>query len=166
MTDDNPTPSDTDSPSAAPIDELRFRRVLVATDGSPSADLALSTAITAAHRDRAQITLMSVATDVAAQMARWPGTVVYAENQDDADAAAQRVIDDALRRLPQDVSVTTVLRRGHAAKEVLAVAADGDYDAILVGARGVGRVGALMGSVSQEILHHAKIAVFVAHVPA
>jgi nucleotide-binding universal stress UspA family protein len=29
----------------------------------------------------------------------------------------------------------------------------------------VGRVGALMGSVSSYVLHHADIAVFVAHAP-
>jgi nucleotide-binding universal stress UspA family protein len=149
-----------------PIDELRFRRILVATDGSPSAELALSAALTAAHRDRAAITLMTVATDVAAQLSRWPGAVGYTETQEDADAAAQRVLAEALERLPPDVSVTTVIRHGHPAHEILAVAAEGDHDAILVGARGVGRVGALMGSVSQEILHRAPIAVFVAHAAA
>jgi nucleotide-binding universal stress UspA family protein len=40
-----------------------------------------------------------------------------------------------------------------------------DYDAILLGARGVGRVGALIGSVSSYVMHHADTAVFVAHAP-
>jgi nucleotide-binding universal stress UspA family protein len=40
-----------------------------------------------------------------------------------------------------------------------------DYDAILLGARGVGRVGALVGSVSSYVMHHADTAVFVAHAP-
>jgi nucleotide-binding universal stress UspA family protein len=39
------------------------------------------------------------------------------------------------------------------------------YDAILVGARGVGRVRGMMGSVSQYVLHHSGVAVFVAHAP-
>jgi nucleotide-binding universal stress UspA family protein len=40
-----------------------------------------------------------------------------------------------------------------------------EADAILLGARGVGRIAALMGSVSQHVLHHAQTAVFVAHAP-
>jgi nucleotide-binding universal stress UspA family protein len=36
---------------------------------------------------------------------------------------------------------------------------------VLLGARGVGRMGSLIGSVSQHVLHHADIAVFVAHAP-
>ena len=38
-------------------------------------------------------------------------------------------------------------------------------DAILLGARGVGRVGALVGSVSSYVMHHSDTAVFVAHAP-
>ena len=41
---------------------------------------------------------------------------------------------------------------------------EGEHDAILLGAR-VGRVGSLMGSVSQHVLHHASVTVFVAHAP-
>ena len=39
------------------------------------------------------------------------------------------------------------------------------YDAILIGARGLGRVRSLMGSVSNYVLHNAPTAVFVAHAP-
>jgi nucleotide-binding universal stress UspA family protein len=35
----------------------------------------------------------------------------------------------------------------------------------MLGARGVGRVHGLMGSVSQHVLHHADTAVFVTHAP-
>ena len=36
-------------------------------------------------------------------------------------------------------------------------------NAIILGARGVGRVGSMLGSVSSYVMHHAKSAVFVAH---
>jgi nucleotide-binding universal stress UspA family protein len=62
--------------------------------------------------------------------------------------------------------VTKQLRHGKAGPEIVAEARAHDYDAILVGARGVGRVGALIGSVSSYVLHHADTAVFVAHAPA
>ena len=46
------------------------------------------------------------------------------------------------------------VQRNHARLTVIAVAEDG-----------VGRVGSLMGSVSQHVLHHASVTVFVAHAP-
>jgi len=41
----------------------------------------------------------------------------------------------------------------------------GQYDAVVLGARGLGRIGALLGSVSQYVLHHAEIPVIVVHAP-
>ena len=59
----------------------------------------------------------------------------------------------------------SLFKRGRPGRIVVAEAAAGDYDAVLLGARGLGRVGALLGSVSNHVLHHATIAVFVAHAP-
>ena len=85
--------------------------------------------------------------------------------QQEADAYAQRLLRDAVERLPDAIPVTTVVRRGKPGPEIVAQARAGNYDAIVMGARGVGRVGALMGSVSRYVLHHAETAVFVAHAP-
>ncbi len=150
---------------AGPKDEVRFHRLLVAVDGSPSAALALSAAIAAARRDHAAVTLVSVAPDVLAS-ARWPGAPAAPPVlQQDADAEAQRVLSEAVARVPADVGVTTVFRRGRAGPEIVALSRELGIDAILVGARGVGRVAALVGSVSNHVLHHADVAVFVAHAP-
>ena len=70
-----------------------------------------------------------------------------------------------LARIPADIAVHTLYRRGKPGPEIVKAAKEGDYDAIILGARGVGRVGALMGSVSSHVLHNADIAVFVAHAP-
>ena len=64
-----------------------------------------------------------------------------------------------------DIPVTKCLRHGKAGPEIVAQSKEHDYDAILLGARGVGRVGALVGSVSSYVMHHADTAVFVAHAP-
>jgi nucleotide-binding universal stress UspA family protein len=150
-----------------PVGELRFHRLLVALDGSANADLALWAAVTAARRDHAALTLITVVPDAMAETARWAAFtgVCAAQLQDDADQAAIAILQDALRRIPSDIPVTTVLRHGKAGPEIVAFARAGTYDAILLGARGVGRVGALVGSVSSHVLHHAEIAVFVAHAP-
>ena len=150
---------------ADPLSELSFRRLLVAVDGSENADLALAAAVTAARRDHAAITVLAVSPDVRAT-AGWPGTPApAAQLQDDADAYAQRVLREAVERIPEDLGVRSLFKRGKAGPVVVAEAAAGDYDAVILGARGLGRVGALLGSVSNHVLHHATIAVFVAHAP-
>ena len=150
------------------IGELHLHRLLVAVDGSANSDLALSAAVTAARRDHAAITLITVAPDVVAEASRFPwGAAGYPPcDQAAADAAAERALREAADRVPADIPVTRLFRRGKPGPEIVAAAAESDYDAILVGARGVGRVGgALAGSVSSYVLHHADIAVFVAHAP-
>jgi len=161
------TDSTASSQPAEAVEELHFRHLLVAVDGSSSSALALRAALTVAHRDGAIITLVAVAPDMAQQIARWGAPVGYVpDSQEDLDGIAREILDAVVARLPGDVSVRTIVRRGSVANEILAVAAEGQYDAIMLGARGVGKVGALMGSVSHEILHRARLPVFVAHEPA
>jgi nucleotide-binding universal stress UspA family protein len=150
---------------AAPVTELEFRRFLVAIDGSPSAELALSAALTAARRVNASIALICVAPDVVAGASRWPGPAPLPVDQTQADEFAGRILRDAVDRLPEDIPITTIMRRGKPGHEIVAAADESNYDAILLGARGLGRLESMVGSVSQYVMHHAKVAVFVVHAP-
>jgi nucleotide-binding universal stress UspA family protein len=144
--------------SAAP--DLVFHNVLVAVDGSADAALALAAAILTVQRSHARLTLVAIADDVL----RRPGAIAF-------DPTLQQCVDDTTREhlreavdaVPDDIPVTTLFRRGRPGPEIVAAARGGEHDAIILGARGVGRVGALMGSVSQYVLHHADTTVFVAH---
>ncbi len=149
-----------------PLGELNFHRLLVAIDGSDSADLALTAAVTAARRDNAAITLISVAPDMSAQ-ARWPvaGAPLPQQLQEDADKEANQTLREAVERIPDDIPVTTIFRHGRAGEQIVKASKEDSYDAVLMGARGLGRVSALMGSVSSYVMHHAPVAVFVAHAP-
>lgn len=152
-----------DSPGDAAI-ELHFRRVLVAIDGSSASRLALAAAVAVARRDGAILTVMTVVRDVAADAARWSGALmVPADSQDAADADAERLLRAAVNSLPKDISVRTVLRRGKAGPRIVEEADHGTYDAVFLGARGLGRIAAVVGSVSQFVVHHATTAVFIAH---
>ena len=156
-----------ESPAPTPCPELRFHRLLVAIDGSAGSELALAAALTIARRDHASLTLLSVASDATADMAGWSAARIGAvpPTQEERDACADKVLRNAVARLPEDVSVRTIVRRGRPGPAIVAEARGGTYDGLLVGARGLGRVGALVGSVSQYVLHHAPIPVFVAHAP-
>jgi nucleotide-binding universal stress UspA family protein len=150
------------------LGELHFHRLLVAVDGSQTADLALSAAVTAARRDHAAITLLAVVPDIVAESRQhfWvAGAPDPAVLQEQADAEAQRMLRETVERIPADIPVTTVMRRGKAGPEIVAQAGEHHYDAILLGARGLGRVGTLIGSVSAYVLRHAGTSVFVAHAP-
>jgi nucleotide-binding universal stress UspA family protein len=150
----------------APLGELHLHRLLVAIDGSNTADLALSAAVTAARRDHAAITLLAVTPDFVAESHNWlTGSPDPNALQEEADAEAQRLLAETVERIPADIPVTKCLRHGRAGPEIVAKSREADYDAILLGARGVGRVGALVGSVSSYVMHHADTAVFVAHAP-
>lgn len=150
------------------LPELRFRRLLVAVDDTPGAALALAAGVTVAQRDHAELTIVSIVPDLAATAARWPSPGLTPPlMQEDADAAVQKTLREAVDAVPDDIPVTSVFRRGSAGREIVALAQEGTYDAIILGARGVGRFGgAIAGSVSAYVMHHAKVAVFAAHAPA
>ena len=146
--------------------ELHFHRLLVPLDGSESSELALRAAVTVALRDRSTIALITVVPDMLAESSRWGWAAAQspAALQGDADEEADKRFRGAIERIPQEISVKRIMRRGKAGPEIVAHANESDYDAILMGARGMGRVGAAMlGSVSQHVMRHAQIPVFVAH---
>ncbi len=54
-------------------------------------------------------------------------------------------------------TVRTIVRNGDYAEEILAAADEGSADLIVMGSRGLGALrGAVLGSVSQKVLHHAR----------
>jgi nucleotide-binding universal stress UspA family protein len=146
-----------------PESPQRFLNVLVAVDGSPHADLALSRAIAMAERDHARLTVMTVAAVVGT--AAWSGAVSVPALQEEVDAAAQKLLRAAIDTVPDDLPVHSVFKHGHPGPAIVAQVRAGKHDAVVLGARGVGRIGGLFGSVSQHVLHHAGVAVFVAHAP-
>ena len=82
----------TTSEPAGMLGELQLHRLLVAIDGSANAELALSAAITAARRDNASVTLLTVGPDLSASPAAWSVPVTGALDQ-------QAVDDDGCKRL-------------------------------------------------------------------
>jgi nucleotide-binding universal stress UspA family protein len=152
--------------TASTIGELHFRRLLIAIDGSASADMAIAAGVTVARRDNAALTLICVAPDMLAESRRWPWPTQPPPDQESADRFADQILRDAVDRIPEDVPVRRVMKRGRPGAMIVAEAEASDYDAIIMGARGVGRIEALLGSVSQYVMKHAGLPVFVAHAPS
>jgi len=144
---------------------LAYERPLVAIDGSPSSLLALSLAIATAS-ESAKLIVAAVSLD-AALAEPWVGEAASPEMlQRDADRELQATLDEALTRIPEAVSAEAVLGRGSVGPTIIELASKSDCDVIVLGARGLGRIGAALGSVSQYVLHHADLPVLIAHEPA
>jgi nucleotide-binding universal stress UspA family protein len=139
-----------------------FRNILVAVDGSPHADQALADAIDLADSEHARLTLFSAVVP--------PHTVAYfgaageaiATAIEGAEAEAEAIMRRARDRVPDDVSVTTVVTREPVRPALIDQIKDGDHDLVVMGSRGRGAVrSAVLGSVSHYVLHHSPVPVLI-----
>ena len=142
----------------------RYPRILVALDETPAAAFAVRHVVPYAVDQRSQLTLLSVVPNAhAANAAAGVSPEQIAEDMEHEAVARLRQV---AAMLPQDLSVTTIIRHGDAAEEILKVVGEQPIDLICMGARGRGRVtGALLGSVSSAVLRRSPVPVIVLHPP-
>ena len=144
---------------------LRYRHVLVAFDASSEARLALAHAVAMAHVYRAKVALVAVVPPPPLLSWQAPGGMlgIHEAEQEELEKALREAADG----VPDDLSVTTQLLDGDPARELLRLAREGDFDVIVMGSRGRGRVtAALLGSVSNRVMHDADVPVIVIHRPS
>ena len=144
---------------------LRYRHVLVAFDASPESTLALAHAVAMAQAYRARVALVAVVPPPPMLSWQAPGGMrgIHEAEQEELGKALREAADG----VPDDLSVTTQLLDGDPARELLRLAREGDFDVIVMGSRGRGRVtAALLGSVSNRVMHDAGVPVIVIHRPS
>jgi nucleotide-binding universal stress UspA family protein len=141
-----------------------FRNLLVAIDGSPDADQALREAIDLASSERARLTLFTSVNMPPAVVYTGIGGDVATKLAEEADAEAEGILSAARDRVPDGVSVTTVMSKVAARPGLLGELKGGEHDLIVMGSRGRGAVrSALLGSVSHYVLHHSPVPVLIVH---
>jgi nucleotide-binding universal stress UspA family protein len=142
----------------------RYPRILIALDETPAAAFALRHAVPYAVDQRSQLTLLSVVPPPPRMVAA--AGVSPQQIAEEMERRAEQHLRQVTATLPHEVSVTTILRHGDPAEEILAVVRSQPVDLVCVGARGRGRIsGALLGSVSSAVLHHSPVPVVVLHAP-
>jgi nucleotide-binding universal stress UspA family protein len=139
-----------------------FKKILVAIDGSPDADQALTQAIDLAEAEHARLTLFSAAVTPSAAAYFGAGGAVAATVARDAELEAERLLREAVQRVPDGVSVSTVQSGEPAGPALIQQIKTGDHDLVVMGSRGRGALrSVLLGSVSHHVLHHSGVPVLI-----
>ncbi|HXO07275.1 MAG TPA: universal stress protein [Solirubrobacteraceae bacterium] len=141
-----------------------FHNILVCVDGSIHADRALDEAIDLATAGNARLTLLtsiprppSWACTPATAPAVQPLAV---ELRDEAKATLRAAVD----RVPQTISVTTILSEKPIREALMEQLRAGTHDLLVMGSRGRRAFSAsVLGSVSHYALNHAGVPVLIIH---
>ena len=142
--------------------DMAFKRILVATDFSESAERALDLAVEMARKFDAELTLVH----------SWEVPYAYGDALHvtvdlimSLQEAAQKHLDAALVELKQRFpNAKSDLRTGSPWEEILTAATDGGAELIVLGThgrRGLNR--ALLGSVAEKVVRMAEVPVLTVH---
>ncbi len=141
-----------------------FRNILVAIDGSADADRALGHAIDLADCEHAKLTIFSAVPAPPPLAYSTPGAAALGDLGEQARAETEQIVRAALDRVPDSVSVTSVIKTEPAKAALLKQIAAGEHDLVVMGSRGRGAVrSTLLGSVSHHVLHHADVPALIVH---
>ncbi len=147
-------------------------KLLVCTDGSPDSAKALEKAVEIAGGCRAdEVTVLSV---IASKYSfpetttdRLPLTsddIMHFENILELERKEKNIMLAEAAKLFDEikVNVDTLIESGHPAETIARVAAEGNYDMIIIGSRGLGGLKKFfLGSVSNAVLQEASCSVLV-----
>lgn len=144
-------------------------KILIATDGSKASESIVQTACaTIAEPESTRVKIVS-AVEPIAPMAGEPFAIsaeYYGEIANEMSKQAKTSIEQAAENLkascPKLKEVSSEVRRGGAAQSIVETAKEWGADLIIVGSHGYGFWSrALLGSVSNSVVHHAPCSVLV-----
>ena len=141
-----------------------FHNILVAVDGSAHADRALSEAIDIARGSRARLTIITGVPEPRAGTMIALASAATAALGPELLKEADGILRAAADRVPDDISVTTILTEDPIRSAIVRRIAEGHHDLVVMGSRGRGAVrSAVLGSVSHHVLHHSPVPVLIVH---
>jgi nucleotide-binding universal stress UspA family protein len=141
-----------------------FGNILVAIDGSPDAEQALTQAIDLAESEHARLTLFSAVVTPPAAAYFGAGGGVAATLARNAEAETETILREAVQRVPDGVSVSIVQSSEPVRPALIEQIKAGLHDLVVMGSRGRGALrSTLLGSVSHYVLHHSPVPVLIVH---
>jgi nucleotide-binding universal stress UspA family protein len=130
-------------------------KILLATDGSEEASVAARTAVDLAERMDSELHVVHVG--VVAPVYH-PERHGYLARYEELQEEAQRLLDEQVEKVKSagGTVVEAHLRMGRADEEIVVLGEEIEAGLIVTGSRGLGGIRrALMGSVSESVVHHA-----------
>jgi len=144
-----------------------IKKILVAIDGSEHAEKALDFALDLAERYSAQVTILNVFQMPTSIYFGEPPMYPVALNNlyDELKSAHHKMLSKALERakgLKPSLKISTELREGRPADQIVMAAEEGGFDLIVLGHRGLGKVKEFfLGSVSDRVADEARCPVLI-----
>jgi len=152
-----------------------FEKILVPLDGSEHSQRALETAIQIAKKFHSEIVVLHVySVTVTPVIVPEPTTVTpagvpvatsaeVAKMVDAARDVGRQILAEGKRNVQAEgIEVDTALREGNSVQEIVRLAREGQFDLVVVGARGIHRIREiLLGSVSEGVAKNAPCPVLV-----
>lgn len=135
-----------------------YQKILVALDGSEASRKALRAAIEVARAFTASL----VAVGVEEHLPHYAATVGEVEEaKEEQNSFFATVLGEAARiAAEQSVQISTEVRAGNAAQQIVQLAREGGFDLIVLGAKGHSLVrDFLLGSTTDRVIHHAPCSV-------
>jgi nucleotide-binding universal stress UspA family protein len=132
-------------------------KILLATDGSPDAVQAAEAAVDLADRSGSELHVVHVWQDV-------PTPYAHAFVKRELERQGQEILEEQVRKIGADGGAVAEahLKMGRTSDEVIELGEELGAGLIVVGSRGLGPVErVLLGSRSEEIVHHARVPVLV-----
>jgi nucleotide-binding universal stress UspA family protein len=135
-------------------------KILLATDGSRDAELALRTAVDLANSTNSELHVVTVSAGYPAYDVRKPAVVEQLRER------AENILEDQTKKIEQaggEVAQKHLrVAERYRAEQIVRVAEDIEAGLIVMGSRGLGRMWrVLMGSVSDSVVRHAHCPVMV-----
>ncbi len=140
-----------------------YKKILVATDGSPFASKAIDVGADIAKRFKSELTLIAV---IQHPMNAF-GLFGIEELGPEAYTILKRKGDEIIREGKEqlrlhDLTIRSVLEYGNPGDTITHYAKKNDIDLIIVGSHGYGEVMShMLGSVSDRVNHHAHCSVLI-----
>jgi nucleotide-binding universal stress UspA family protein len=139
-----------------------YSRIVVGTDGSDTASGAVSQAIKLAKLCGADVHLVSGYKTASAMSTMAPETAAYMPSDSDVRQTAETVLERAASQVRNaGLKVETHACPGNGAEAIIQVAEGQSADLIVVGSRGMTGARRLLGSVPNNVAHHAPCAVLI-----
>jgi nucleotide-binding universal stress UspA family protein len=142
-----------------------FKKILVTIDGSDPAKLAVDLGVGIAERDGAELVVLTVVPTVPLFLAEDGEPQYYPRLIDDLEQYHKKLLAEAGQALQSDhggLNVSTVLRKGNPARNIVEAAREEGVDLIVLGNRGTGGILSwMLGSTSRNVAEACTVPVLI-----